>query len=277
MRLVSGLALSVWAVDAFVAPGQQAPQRLLKSLKGAQKDLSEFDFLLNENGQTFEAQAPRTRRVVNRNSNVMKTKLVSSITAPSGYEGEEEFDMEDSDEQEARVASSEGADVVSDDMYENFEDSKLTEYMEKPNSLQQFGSWLKNTDPQQVAWTFLIPGLFVAYFGRKAATRVIGSVGGSMETGLSSFANEMIFHDGDYEEMQLCKQEWDRRLFWLGPNKKNKMIKAYLEDYAKRKSISPVGIRCVILLLLLLHSLVTSFTNTHNTFTQLPRLCVLSV
>ena len=52
----------------------------------------------------------------------------------------------------------------------------------------------------------------------------------------------MLYHDGDFDEMKLCYSEYKRKLVWMGPNRKPAMLKRYLEDFAKKKTVSPAAI-----------------------------------
>jgi hypothetical protein len=52
----------------------------------------------------------------------------------------------------------------------------------------------------------------------------------------------MLYHDGDFDEMKLCYQDYKRKLVWMGPNRKPAMLKRYLESYVKKKTVSPAAI-----------------------------------
>jgi rubredoxin len=60
-----------------------------------------------------------------------------------------------------------------------------------------------------------------------------------------SYANEMVYHDGDFEEMKLCHRDWKRkmRLYFPIPNiRKTKMLSSYLETFTKKKPVSPQAV-----------------------------------
>ena len=63
---------------------------------------------------------------------------------------------------------------------------------------------------------------------------------------MDSFASEMIYHDGDFEEMKLCHADYSKKLVMLGPSKTSTMLKRYLELYAKKRTVSPQAIRYAI-------------------------------
>jgi hypothetical protein len=52
----------------------------------------------------------------------------------------------------------------------------------------------------------------------------------------------MIYHDGDYKEMELCYKDYSKKLLYMGPLKSDAMIKRYLELYSKKKTVSPQAI-----------------------------------
>jgi len=89
---------------------------------------------------------------------------------------------------------------------------------------------------------FFVPlfvvGVGVAWSGRKLVVKYEEQV----ENLLTKYANEMVFHDGDFEEMEMCHMDYKRRLFSLGPKKSGAMMKRFLEVYAKKKPISPQSV-----------------------------------
>lgn len=60
-----------------------------------------------------------------------------------------------------------------------------------------------------------------------------------MEDTLEQYANEMVYHDGDFDEMNMCHAEYKKRLSSFGLKRNDKMIKRYLEIFAKKKPVSP--------------------------------------
>jgi hypothetical protein len=64
---------------------------------------------------------------------------------------------------------------------------------------------------------------------------------------LQAYATEMCYHDGDLEEMKLAHKDYSRvKLAYLGPLKKDRMLKSFLTVYAKKKNVSPQSIRYLI-------------------------------
>ena len=128
------------------------------------------------------------------------------------------------------------------------------DYTEQLNKIQQFddqqqsrgfnlNEFMKNADIGDIVVTLAIPTI-IAFVGiRFASGKVYNYLEGKADTTLDSFATEMMYHDGDFEEMKMCKDDYSRRLSWLGPKKNNAMLKRYLETYSKKKTVSPQSIR----------------------------------
>lgn len=241
---VQATSLLAWTLassaNAFVVPSTSFVRSTTSTLtlNAQNQNQNEFDFLLNEKGGSQDQVdvAPRGRRVMATGSQ-KKVQLASAVVADveedlEGYlAGEVDDDMEASTTETSTLAQEEG-------------DAKLAQFQEEQGT-NKFSSWLGQADFQEVAWTLVVPTL-LAFAGLKFGfTKVNSNLSGKAEDGLESFANEMIYHDGNIDEMQLCKLDWDGKLAWLGPSKKKRMINAYLEDYAKRKPVSPQAIRCV--------------------------------
>ena len=229
-------ALFVWtaaSTDAFVVHSKAFVRSTDSSCLSA---TIEFDYLLNENGANQASTTTRSRRVITTGSQ-QSIQVTSSVASVVGTEEEvdEEYAMSEIDE-EAVIAQSTG------DNGEFEGDTKLASFQEAQGT-NKFTKWLSQADFQEVVWTLLVPSL-LAFAGMKwGLGKVSTNLAGNAETSLESFANEMIYHDGNFDEMSLCKLDWDGRLTWLGPSKKKRMLTVYLEDYTKRKPVSPQAIR----------------------------------
>ena len=199
------------------------------------KATNEFEYLLNENGDNSQISiSQRSRRVVTAGSG-KNAQLISSVAAAIDTEEEvyDEYALSEADEE----------DIVSQSTSGEFDgDTKLVSFQESQGT-NKFTKWLSQADFQEVVWTLFVPSL-LAFAGLKwGLGKVNTNLSGKAETMLESFANEMIYHDGNNDEMSLCKLDWDGRLTWLGPTKKKRMLTVYLEDYTKRKPVSPQAIR----------------------------------
>jgi hypothetical protein len=159
----------------------------------------------------------------------------SSLTAPS----EEEY----SEQGASSSVAGEGAE------YDPFADSlesqigKIHQFQEQKQKGLDLESRLKQMDLQDIVVTFILPAVAVFAALRWTFNRVANKVEANADATLESFANEMIYHDGDYDEMKLCVSDFSRRLVWMGPAKTDAMLKRYLQTYAKKKTVSPRAIR----------------------------------
>lgn len=87
----------------------------------------------------------------------------------------------------------------------------------------------------------LVPTAVVGFLGNWVYTNTKFLYDKNQAVALASYASEMIYHDGDFEEMKMCQNEYRRKL-GIGP-KRRKMLTSYLEQYAKKKVVSPQAIR----------------------------------
>jgi hypothetical protein len=105
-----------------------------------------------------------------------------------------------------------------------------------PSALQ---ARFQNMDFQDIVLTLVVPSILLFVAGRWTYNRISTKIQNKLDITLDSFAEEMIYHDGDFEEMKLCVADYGKKLLYLGPKKRDRMVKRYLEAYAKRKTISP--------------------------------------
>jgi hypothetical protein len=200
-------------------------------------DASEFDFLLREDDVIMDSirhnefqqtQHPTTRRrmvqlpSVSQESRVV---LASSSAFPGAMTTFEEM-------------------AEADDPYSNALESqlgKIEQYQERQAS-SALERKLKSMDLQDIVATLFIPGVLVFVASRWVLQRVSRRVTQSADETLDNFANEMIYHDGDFKEMELCIKDYKAKLLWMGPVRTDAMIKRYLELYSKKKTVSPQAI-----------------------------------
>ena len=201
------------------------------------KNLHEFDFLFKEGSENAQQISSSRRRIHLRDDR--RTVLVSSTFAAPGV-GEDVIQDGLKDEQ------------ISDGAYDPYADigletpqlSKIKQVQDQSFS-QKFESKLKTMDLQDIISTFIIPSI-IAFAGlRWGYNKVAGRVGDTADSVLDSFASEMIYHDGDFEEMKMCHSDYSKKLVWLGPRKTSAMLKRYLELYSKKRTVSPQAIRYV--------------------------------
>jgi hypothetical protein len=229
----AALYLSATVTTAFtVVPryhrvSQQRPPRV--QVKAA-KNLHEFDYVLRENvdavlGQQ-QQQPPmisRRRIALTESHDTRRTVLASTFPgAPvATIEQEEE-----------------------DDPYANALDSQLgkIEQYQGQRQTNTLESKFKSMDLQDIVLTLILPSVVAFVGARWAFNKVGGRVSKNADETLDNFAREMIYHDGDFKEMELCVNDYKAKLVWMGPVKSEAMLKRYLEYYAKKKTVSPQAI-----------------------------------
>ena len=229
------LTLSVTVSNAFVVPSfARSASRSLKAV-----NLHEFDYLLQEGEHMANAVTKTTRhRVVIPGSPddsraIQMTSTQQRATFP-GAPTTSSIENNDSEEAEEEV-----------DEYGDM-------YMEQRTKIQQYDSkrkgfnlneYLKNNDMGDIVVTLAIPSILAFVSLRFVYGKVLHILENKADVTLDSFASEMIYHDGDFEEMNMCKDDYARRLAWMGPKRNDSMLKRYLQMYAKKKTVSPQSIR----------------------------------
>jgi hypothetical protein len=215
-----------------------------RALKSGFRDLHEFDHLLSEGSQTeFQQQQQRksgTSDAFGRRSIQMPeyqggvTVLASSSLAPRF---QEESIISEAQEAEADPYA---------DLFDESPSLQQYQLQEQPTTISQgIENRLKNMDLQDIVSTLIIPSI-IAFAGfRWVFNRASERVSSKIDATLDSFASEMVYHDGDFEEMKLCLNDYNRKLVWLGPTKSQAMLKRYLQLYSKKKTVSPQSIRYV--------------------------------
>lgn len=106
---------------------------------------------------------------------------------------------------------------------------------------------LDKKDYNSVILSYGVPLTLLGTVAVWSANKLAGRYGGQVDDLYTSYANEMVYHDGDFEEMQMCHDDYVRRLsvwtsFRLGRGTKRSMIGRFLETYAKKKPVSPQAI-----------------------------------
>lgn len=189
-------------------------------------NLHEFDYLL---GEQAVHQQPRSRKALLPREQV---KLTSSMIVTS------EEALDDGYTDEDFMADSE---TVEADEYGE-EVGKITTFQQKSSS-NGVVEWIKQADLQEILWTLAVPAVVGTIAFRFVTGKVTTKLEGNADELLNSFANDMVYNDGDFEEMKLCQKDYAARLLWLGPKRNDAMLKTYLEMYAKKKTVTPKAIR----------------------------------
>ena len=126
----------------------------------------------------------------------------------------------------------------------NAQKNKMQQFQQRQQASTPTG-WsnkLKEMELSDVILTVAVPAIVLFAAGKWGYQKIAVRVADKTNTLLDSFAREMIFHDADMTEMKLCVEDYSKRLLYLGPLRNNKMLKSYLEAFAKRKTVSPQAI-----------------------------------
>jgi hypothetical protein len=216
----------------------------------APKNLNEFDFLLHENEYSESSSSQIqivSRRRIHLNDN-RGTILASSTALASPTVEEESLDV-DADAEVTSSAVDTSAfelDPYADVALETSPQmQRLQQSTEQQSTTQKIEAKLKTMDLQDVISTLIIPSI-VAFAGiRWGYNKVTAKLVAKADSLLDSFAKDLTYHDGDFEEMKLSASDYSKKLAWLGPGKTEKMLKRYLALYSKKKTVSPQSIRYV--------------------------------
>mmetsp|Transcript_15840 Transcript_15840/g.45426 ORF Transcript_15840/g.45426 Transcript_15840/m.45426 type:complete len:453 (+) Transcript_15840:125-1483(+) len=223
---VSSLALLATGGDAFRPLNIPSASRPVSRLL-AQNNLHEFDYLLGETGQLASQHQQKivSRRRIHLNDE-RSTVLASTTFAQPASEEEELM-------YEADPYAEIGLEAAAPQLEKIQQQQTITEKIEGK---------LKTMDLQDIVSTLVIPSIIVFAGGRWVYNRAAAKVSGSLDDKLDSFASEMIYHDGDFEEMKLCYSDYSKKLAVMGPRKTQAMLKRYLQLYAKKRTVSPQAI-----------------------------------
>jgi len=271
------LVSTTTTTDAFVFPAGKFNNKLLvlssdrirrtgslnSAVSNNNNNIKEFEHLLHENGVNNEKESsstgvrtttattkPRSRRVV-RSGYYKKVQLMSTTTeAEAAMEEAMEFDEEFDDDQELTEEERKENEfaLTNQGVAMSESERKLLAQVEAKKNEGAPGvvvTWLKTTPPQELLISLLIPIVIGYAIVQKFVKKTTTVLATGSEDGLFTFSNEMIYHDGNLPEMELCHKEWSRKLNWLGLSKKKRMLDTYLEDYAKRKPVSPQSISSI--------------------------------
>lgn len=214
--------------------------------------MDEFQYLLRESNDADTAStAPDTYNQVQlSHRKVLVTRSRKSSSSSSNNNNNNKHHYEDT--AAALTSSTTAASAILDES--NDAESlpyleglqKVQQYQQQTQSKPSIEQRLKNMDLQDIVATLVLPSIALFAAGKWAFQRASTRVNDSVQATLQDFAKEMIYHDGDFQEMKLCIQEYSKKLtVTLGPNKNDRMLKEYLQQYAKKKTISPQAISSV--------------------------------
>ena len=226
------------SASAFVVPSSYS-----HSHSSALQAKSEFDYLLGEGTGTNTQNAIITSskidtdKIITLPDTTQAATLTSSITYDEASSSNEEFETEQDmqQEQDPRMAE-----IIRKEQQQMA--SKAEPPTKTPLSIKTL-NFLKGKDFGEIFFTVLVPLIGGYYFLNKGIAASKLKVDDKASEILEDYANEMIYHDGDFEEMKLAHADYGKKLVFLGTKKGDLMIKRYLEFYAKKKTVSPQAIR----------------------------------
>ncbi len=234
-------------VGAFVVPSPSFGQ------KSTLRASSEFDYLLGEGTKNALLQKTTSVEEINVNKIIIlpdssaAATLTSSVTFEEASGAAAVDDMYSDGMEEESGVGAEGetkdpriAEIIRKEQQQIAMKSQPVQKTPLSVSVLNF---LKGKDFGEIFFTVLVPVIGGYYFLKKGYGVASSRVEGKTEDILDDYANEMIYHDGDFEEMKLAHDDYSKKLVFLGPKKADSMIKKYLEFYAKKKTVSPQAIR----------------------------------
>ncbi|GKY99021.1 hypothetical protein MPSEU_000857800 [Mayamaea pseudoterrestris] len=232
MWLPLAVVLLLLSADSSAFQSLLVQRRCAVTSLYASRQHDEFDYLLRESASATRPSYNNRRQVGISMGDSDKTLLVSSFAAsPSSTSEEEMIDLDDDqllDENQQEEEMFTGS-------------SKVMQYQEK-RAFSGIDAKLKSMGFQDVVITLVVPSILLFAGGRWTYNRLSAKVQTKIDVSLDSFAEEMLYHDGDFQEMKMCVKDYGKKLVYLGPLKRDKMVKRYLDAYAKRKTISPQAI-----------------------------------
>jgi len=240
-------------VDGFTTPSNFVRPNMAQKMMN--DDAALFDSLLSEGGNQFaqnKQQNTRSRIVLPESSSAPgEVMMTSSLVAPTMPT----YDSDDMMAEEMEAATAE------DDFLSEGQTSELApapsqavpRYQPPAVKRKIFGirftdsgetlsSRLENKDYAGIITSYIVPITVLAVGAVWSGKQVLTKYNTKMDSVVASYADEMVYHDGDFEEMQMCHNDYLKRLVTLGPQKKSKMLNSYLEVYAKKKPVSPQAI-----------------------------------
>lgn len=231
------LAIQSYNGDAFQPAFRPTAKPTARSiLRSSRPDLHEFDRFFDEGAlQDVESTSTGVQiRLPLRNGERAVVLASSTAAAPPATEAES------TEASEAQLDFDPYGDLTlqEQDTLKRYE----SQGQQTPFS-QNVENRLKQMDFQDVVSTLILPAIFGGFAIKWGIQRVTARVTAKTNDTLDSFATEMIYHDGDFEEMKLCFQDYSKKLAFLGPKKTSAMLKRYLELYSKKKTVSPQSIR----------------------------------
>lgn len=265
LTCATAFLFATWKVDSFTSPNAFLSNSISVSKNGALYSSSFnkeafYESLMSEGGQQHQQKMSRKSKIVLPESSAVPSdiEMASTLVAPS----QPQMYTDEADE-----LFGGGVDAAEDFLSSQSLESESSTMEQTPNRpahnrapgqtvLQKkkfffikyttdgksLGTRWSEGDYYGIITNYMVPltaiGVGLGWSGRKLLTRY----NSKLDSLLGSYANEMVYHDGDFDEMKMAHSDYKKKLVTLGPNKKNSMIKSYLELFAKKKPVSPQAI-----------------------------------
>jgi len=200
-------------------------------------DLHEFDYLLQEGGNTvdFSSSTRQTRRVAIVNDGVSQQKCILASSTSSSV-------LEDfvTDIDKSELSESVQGEKKAFTEFDPFAEKNSAQYQSKLSESSDMTPWIeKDFTVQDAVLTYIIPVFLLGWGGKVAFVKLSAIFAEKMSSTLDAFVEEMLYHSGNFDEMKLCYEAYSRKLIILGPKKGDIMIKGFLEKYSKKATVSP--------------------------------------
>jgi hypothetical protein len=227
-------------------------------------DSSQWDAILSEGSSSsssrmsHKARGPKQVVLPHTSSAHDNTLLASSIAVDPMADLEAELMGESSSSSSSSLQENnedyfeDGAENANQNMASNSNTERVTQYiarkeqprkgLQMPNMNMQ--TFLEGKDMTDITIFLIFPSIVGASLLKWAYGKAAVYTTEKTAELLEAYATEMCYHDGDVEEMKLAHKDYSRvKLAYLGPLKKDKMLKSFLTVYAKKKNVSPQSIR----------------------------------
>jgi rubredoxin len=218
----------------------------------------DFDLILGEGEaatqymrQQQQSSSRRGRRVANTialpNDSVAAKVLATSAVvaapaAPSDELADAEEDLLSQEDELLKYEAARMDEMMEDDIdihkYTNWKEKKMGRHY------PSVGELFENQDYLGIMWKWGFP-IAAGVAGIGGLGRVVAVTYNTKTVEMvDSYADELIYHDGDFEEMKMCHKDWSKKLTLLKftGGQKKRMISKYLELYAKKKTVSPQAV-----------------------------------
>jgi hypothetical protein len=241
---------------------QSCPRRSLSLILQNTRPNNEWDHILSEGSMHPYTHTTTRRNIVQLPDSTHAATLVSTAAAmefdPYGLEeddyGDEFYKEEDLVEEKVKTKTQEEAGSTPfqmNEQYDAFIKKKSSKTIATTSAsptqdqpmLGGVKNFLKGKDFGEIFFMVIVPVIAGYALTKTAYAKATDQLSEKADDALDSYANEMIYHDGNLEEMKFSHDHYNKKLVWLGPKKSDAMIKRYLEMYAKKKVVSPQAIR----------------------------------